>query len=52
MKHENIHGTLIKLVKTDIISKGSTIFRYKGLGDEIFKIVFRKLYEKEIERGM
>ncbi len=38
-----------KLVKSDILAQGSTMFRYKGLGDPIFEVVFRRLYEEEIE---
>jgi len=38
-----------KLVKSDILAQGSTMFRYKGLGDPIFELVFRRLYEEEID---
>ncbi len=38
-----------KLVKSDILAQGSTMFHYKGLGDPIFEVVFRRLYEAEIK---
>lgn len=41
---------LHQLVKADIISQGSSNYRFKGLGDRIFEIVFRKIYQEEIER--
>ncbi len=41
---------LHKLVKADIIADGSSNFRYKGLGDEMFAMVFRRIYGEEIER--
>ncbi|MDJ0840845.1 MAG: hypothetical protein QNK37_30315 [Acidobacteriota bacterium] len=37
-----------KLVKADIIGRGSSMSKYKGLGDDIFALVFRKIYEDEI----
>ena len=39
-----------KLVKADILAKGSSNFHYRGLGDRIFAMVFRRLYGVEIER--
>ena len=36
------------LVKADIISQGSSNFRYRGVGDNIFDKVFRGVYEEEI----
>jgi hypothetical protein len=41
---------LYKLEKADIIAIGSSSSRYKGLGDKIFEIVFRRRYEEEITR--
>jgi len=41
---------LFKLQKADLIAKGSSAFRFKGLGDPIFAAVFRKHYAEEIER--
>jgi len=40
---------LDKLVRSDIIARGSSMFRYRGLGDPIFEVVFRRLYAEEIE---
>ncbi len=39
-----------QLVKADILAYGSSYFHYKGLGDKIFAMVFRRLYGTEIER--
>jgi hypothetical protein len=41
---------LYKLEKADIIAGGSSSNRYKGLGDKIFEIVFRRRYEEEINK--
>lgn len=38
------------LVKGDLISNGSSSFRYKGMSDDIFYKVFRYRYEEEIEK--
>jgi hypothetical protein len=34
----------------DIVAEGSSDFRYRGLGDRIFAMVFRRIYGEEIER--
>ena len=39
-----------QLVMADILAEGSTNFRYRGLGDRIFAMVFRRIYGEEIER--
>ena len=36
------------LVKADIITQGSTDFRYRGVNDNIFDKVFRGVYQEEI----
>ncbi len=41
---------LHKLVKADILADGSSNFHYRGLGDRIFAMVFRRIYGVEIER--
>jgi hypothetical protein len=41
---------LHKLVKADILGKGSSNFHYRGLGDRVFAMVFRRLYGAEIDR--
>ncbi len=40
---------LQKLVAADIPARGSSSWAYKGLGDPIFEMVFRKAYEPEIK---
>ena len=34
----------------DIVAKGSSNFHYRGLGDRIFAMVFRRLYGAQIDR--
>ncbi len=41
---------LTKLQKADLIAPGSSAFHFKGLGDPIFAVVFRKHYGTEIEK--
>jgi hypothetical protein len=41
---------LHKLVMADILARGSTDFRYRGLGDRVFAMVFRRIYGEEIDR--
>ena len=50
MDDDELETKLHKLAKADIIAYGSTNYDFKGLGDNIFEIVFRKMYEKEIEK--
>ncbi|MCP4658047.1 MAG: hypothetical protein GY856_21770 [bacterium] len=38
-----------QLVKADILAYGSSYFHYRGLGDKVFAVVFRRLYAAEIE---
>ena len=45
--HE-LEKRMTKLVKSDIIAQGSSNFRFRGLGDPIFELVFRRIYEEEI----
>jgi len=41
---------LHQLVKADILADGSSNFHYKGLGDPIFAMVFRRIYGSEIQK--
>jgi len=40
---------LHKLYRVDMVAQTSSKFRYQGLGDPIFEMVFRHMYEEEIE---
>ncbi|HLP44457.1 MAG TPA: hypothetical protein VK469_00825, partial [Candidatus Kapabacteria bacterium] len=48
MTDAELEKKLKALVKADIISQGSSNFRYRGVGDNIFDKVFRGVYEEEI----
>ena len=50
MSDQELEERLHKLVKADILGEGSSNFRYRGLGDRIFAMVFRRIYGEEIER--
>ncbi|MCP4663046.1 MAG: hypothetical protein GY856_47250 [bacterium] len=50
MTDRELEERLHKLVKADILADGSSNFRYRGLGDRIFAMVFRRVYAEEIER--
>ena len=50
LSDSQLQERLDKLYMADIIGRGSSFFRYKGLGDPIFAMVFRKAYGEEIER--
>ncbi len=47
---QELEERLHKLVKADILADGSSNFHYRGLGDRIFAMVFRRIYGVEIER--
>ncbi len=47
---QELEQRLHKLVMADILAEGSTNFRYRGLGDRIFAMIFRRIYGEEIER--
>ncbi len=47
---DELEDRLKKLVKADVVAQGGSSFDYRGLGDPVFEIVFRKIYEKEIEQ--
>jgi hypothetical protein len=48
MTDQDLEKKLKALVKADIISQGSSNFRYQGVNDNIFDKVFRGVYEEEI----
>ncbi len=50
MTEGKLEKRLHQLVKADILAYGSSYFHYKGLGDKIFAMVFRRLYGTEIEQ--
>jgi hypothetical protein len=50
MTDQQLEERLHKLVKADILAGGSSNFHYRGLGDKIFAMVFRRIYGAEIER--
>ncbi len=47
---QELEERLHKLVKADILADGSSNFHYRGLGDRIFAMVFRRIFGVEIER--
>ncbi len=46
----NILYTRNDLVMADILAQGSSNFHYRGLGDKVFAMVFRRIYGAEINR--
>jgi hypothetical protein len=50
MTENELAERLHKLVMADILAQGSSNFHYRGLGDRIFAMVFRRLYGAEIDR--
>jgi len=48
MSDAELEKKLKALVKADIISQGTSNFRYRGVSDNIFDKVFRGVYEEEI----
>jgi hypothetical protein len=50
MSDQDLEERLHKLVMADILAEGSSNFHYRGLGDRIFAMVFRRIYGVEIER--
>ena len=50
MTEGKLEKRLHQLVKADILAYGSSYFHYRGLGDKIFAMVFRRLYGTEIEQ--
>ncbi|MCP4220511.1 MAG: hypothetical protein GY765_38135, partial [bacterium] len=50
MTDAELEKKLKALIKADIISQGSSNFRYRGVGDNVFDKVFRGVYEEEIRK--
>jgi hypothetical protein len=50
MTDNELAERLKKLVRADILAQGTSNFRYRGLGDRVFAMVFRRIYGVEIER--
>ncbi len=50
MTEDELEKRLHQLVMADILAEGSSLFHYRGLGDRIFAMVFRRLYGTEIEQ--
>jgi hypothetical protein len=50
MTEGELDERLHQLVMADILAQGSTDFHYRGLGDRIFAMVFRRIFGAEIER--
>jgi hypothetical protein len=49
MTEEELGRKLESFIHADILSYGQTISRYRGLGDRYFNLIFRSLYQEEIE---
>jgi hypothetical protein len=49
MSDGELEQKLHKLARADIIAYGSSNKYFRGLGDQVFEIVFRNIYEAEIE---
>lgn len=50
MTDKELTERLHKLVMADILAQGSSNFHYRGLGDRVFDMVFRRIYGAEIDR--
>jgi hypothetical protein len=48
MSDQELEKKLKALVKADIINQGTSNYRYRGVGDNIFDKVFRGVYQEEI----
>ncbi len=49
MPDDELEVKLHQLVKADILANGSSNFHFRGLGDRVFAMVFRRIYGAEIE---
>ncbi|MDJ0836991.1 MAG: hypothetical protein QNK37_10775 [Acidobacteriota bacterium] len=49
IEDDELETRLYELYMADLIARGSSANRYKGLGDHVFEAVFRKIYADEIE---
>ena len=50
MTEKELGERLYKLIWADILAQGSSLYRYRGLGDRVFAMVYRRLYGEEIDR--
>ncbi len=50
MSDTDLDKRLKQLVKADILAQGGSNFHFRGLGDPIFAMVFRRMYGAEIEQ--
>ena len=48
MEDGELETRLHKLRMADLISRGSSFYHYKGLGDPIFELVFRKAFGNDV----
>ncbi|MCP4656084.1 MAG: hypothetical protein GY856_11780 [bacterium] len=49
MTEAKLEKRLKQLVMADILAQGSSNFHYRGLGDRVFAMVFRRIYGSEID---
>ena len=49
LSDKELADKLFMLEQADLIAPGSSNFRFKGLGDPIFEVIFRKCFAEEIE---
>ena len=50
MAEVDLEKRLKQLVMADILAQGSSNFHYRGLGDRVFAMVFRRIYGSEIDQ--
>ena len=50
MADPELDKRLKQLVYADILAQGETNFHYRGLGDPVFAMIFRRIYGAEIEQ--
>ncbi len=50
MTEAKLEKRLKQLVMSDILARGSSDFHYRGLGDRVFAMVFRRIYGSEIDQ--
>ena len=49
LEDQELKRKLKALVAADILNQGKTNYDYCGIGDRVFKLVFRSIYQKEAE---
>lgn len=50
MSEGDLEKRMHQLVYSDILAYGRSYFHYKGLGDRVFAMIFRRLYGAEVEQ--